>query len=260
MNYCGLQPAVLTVAQVETFVERGYLKVDRLLEPGHVTQLVPLIESRLRQLVSSRQTKQGGGYLMTDPPDVPWASDMYHTRYRRITDDLCGPGRTQAWHRGLGYLPIRFPEPDRATRAWAFESLHVDGNHFHHYVNSAEQALIVLELLTDVEPHGGGTAVIPGSHKMVSRLLRDAGPDGMSCQAIGAAARLQAAGLPVTEITGSAGDVLFMHPHLLHGSSKNLSNQLRLATNHCVSLQEPMCLERLDTTAYSPVEWAIMTA
>ncbi len=63
--------------------------------------------------------------------------------------------------------------------------------------------------------------------------------------------------LPVIECTGRAGDVLFMHPHLFHGSSRNQSSRLRIAGNKCISLVEDMNISRPNRRDYSPVEYLI---
>lgn len=68
------------------------------------------------------------------------------------------------------------------TEAWENRSFtssdldnwHVDGNFFNHFLDSPEQALLVIPFFTDIVPAGGGTFVcsdsIPGIAKHLVRL------------------------------------------------------------------------------------------
>lgn len=58
------------------------------------------------------------------------------------------------------------------------------------------------------------------------------------------------------ELTAQAGDVVMLHPMVLHARSKNLGARVRFITNPCITLYEPMQL----TPARSPVECAIAEA
>lgn len=256
--YAGLPPRILSPVQVDTFIRSGWLVIADLIPAPLVAKIRPLIEARLAAVtdLAELRSKPWAGYLLKDSPVGPPTDQVVNPRYRTIIDDLCGAGRTQLWGEGLGYMPIRFPE---AGTTWSAKELHVDGIHFHHHVDSREQGLIAVELWTDIAPQGGGTALVEGSHHLISRLLAAAEPEGLDCASLGAQARAAASHLPVIETHGRAGSVLFMHPHLLHGSSTNLSQQVRIAGNHCVTLREPMDLSR-PADQLSPVEWSIVHA
>ena len=60
------------------------------------------------------------------------------------------------------------------------------------------------------------------------------------------------------ELTGQIGDVVLIHPFLLHASSQNHSGRARFITNPPVSLKEPMQFDRADPAEFSPVERAIL--
>jgi hypothetical protein len=62
------------------------------------------------------------------------------------------------------------------------------------------------------------------------------------------------------EVTGAAGDMLMMHPHLFHASSPNCTDRVRIAANFCIALNEPMDLRRSHPADYSLVERAIVNA
>lgn len=48
---------------------------------------------------------------------------------------------------------------------------HVDGDFFAHFLDSPEQALLVLPLFTDVRPGGGATALCPAALTEIARYL-----------------------------------------------------------------------------------------
>ncbi|MFI6393292.1 hypothetical protein [Nonomuraea sp. NPDC050540] len=114
-----------------------------------------------------------------------------------------------------------------------------------------------LGYLAPVEPAGGGTVVLAGSHRLVANFLRRAGEaelgrsptvrdailnahpwlDGIRrpgpatervARFVERGARISGIPVRVVELTGEPGDVVFMHPHLLHAPSPNHAATPRL--------------------------------
>ena len=56
------------------------------------------------------------------------------------------------------------------------------------------------------------------------------------------------------EMTGEVGDVILLHPLMLHSASKNSLRIPRIITNPPVSLRAPFCFNRADPREYSLVE------
>ena len=56
------------------------------------------------------------------------------------------------------------------------------------------------------------------------------------------------------EMTGEVGDVVLMHPLMLHTASKNLRRDIRVITNPPVALKEAFCFDRKNKDEYSLVE------
>lgn len=54
------------------------------------------------------------------------------------------------------------------------------------------------------------------------------------------------------ELTGQAGDVVLMHPFMLHATSQNVIGHGRLITNPPITLREPMRFDRADPGELSP--------
>lgn len=248
-----LQPlSELTPDEVAQFITHGWLLVRGLIAPDVVAELVPRISASIQD-----DGSPDGGFLLKDSPRGGATERILTPRYTRIIADLCGPG-AQIGMDSLGYLPIRFPRPEAGS--WQAVGLHIDGIHFHHHIDSREQALIAVELWTDIAAHGGGTAIIPGSHHRVARILAAHEPAGLDCVRLAQLACEACADIAPIEARGRAGDVLMMHPHLLHGSSSNLSPRTRIAGNRCVWLDRPLPWRIPDAAGWTPVGLAINQA
>ena len=59
------------------------------------------------------------------------------------------------------------------------EDWHIEGGWFHHHVWSPEQALLNLFCFSTVDPGGGGTLLVEGSHHVAARILWEAEPQGL---------------------------------------------------------------------------------
>ena len=190
---------------------------------------------------------KGGVAVERDPlPLSVWEETC--TWRKAAVDQLAGEGRAYL-HDFFGWWPILFPGFP-GPGGW-----HVDGSNFHHRLQSKGQALVTLYLFSDIEPGDGGTALACGSHHDVARLLCDAEPEGLSIEALTKSLPEVESGR-VVEVTGSAGDIAFLHPFLVHGFSANRGQSVRFACNPQYPFKEEMNLMRRDGD-HSPVEEAI---
>ena len=173
-------------------------------------------------------------------------------------DDLLGEGRYTA-PVGLGWWPVSFPHLDPSPWAPPTEGWHIDGIQFHHHVNSADQGLLPLFILSDIKQYGGGTVVSAGSHRITARILAEAEPEGLDAREL--SNRVTAFPIEnVRELYGEAGDVALVHPFTLHARSANTGDAVRFICNPCIPLKAPMNLNRSDPKDYSAVEAAIVDA
>lgn len=173
-----------------------------------------------------------------------------------LVDEVLGAGtyrETEAWGPAL----ITFPEsgPWRLpARGW---HLDLPG------AGDAAQpgALRLFGFISDVEPGGGGTLVVEGSHHLVKQMLqRDPVSAALPSKAIlkrltrehGWFQELQSTGarrqdiplwegtdidgirVRVRELTGVAGDVVAMLPWTIHAISPNTSDRPRMMVTHTV--------------------------
>lgn len=138
-----------------------------------------------------------------------------------------------------------------------------------HYLDSPEQALLVIPLWSDIVPSGGGTIICPAGIPVVAKHLYEH-PEGVSPRMTPRAQnpefKSEGPALPwfcdiasrmpdeaFVEVTGEVGDVYLLHPLMLHSASNNTLRKVRVITNPPVSVKEPFCFDRQDGE-YSVVE------
>lgn len=160
------------------------------------------------------------------------------------------------------------PDPPQALGGW-----HVDGDFFVHYLDSPEQALLVVPLFTDIPQRrgAGGTALYPAGTRDIARHLYEH-PEGVCprmhprahpgfrsgrASLFGGIAARGADG-DYVEACGVAGDVYLLHPLMLHSATNNPLRNVRIITNPPVSLKEPFRFDRDDERDYSLVERATL--
>jgi hypothetical protein len=148
------------------------------------------------------------------------------------------------------------------------DNWHVDGDFFVHYLDSPEQALLVIPLWSDIVAGGGGTMICPSAISHVAKHLFD-NPEGVSPrmtprrenpefkEEVGLKWYLDLAKtMPdeaFVEATGVVGDVYLLHPLMLHSASNNMLRRIRVITNPPVSVKDPFVFDREDGN-YSAVE------
>jgi hypothetical protein len=111
-----------------------------------------------------------------------------------------------------------------------------------------------------VEPGGGGTRLVEGSHHLAAGLLWQAEPEGMSTDDFDEplTAALDGAGWPgVVEVAAEEGDVLLAHPLIFHASNPNHGTRPRVMAQPEFSMTEPM---RTDGERSFPVEVPLESA
>ncbi|KAH8804506.1 hypothetical protein F5884DRAFT_822555 [Xylogone sp. PMI_703] len=147
------------------------------------------------------------------------------------------------------------------------DNWHVDGDHFIHYLDSPAQGLLVIPCITDVLENGGATYICPDGIRVVAKYLHD-NPEGVTpymakrgeenkwhefqwfCEQIKDPEKCNL----FQQMTGKCGDVVLMHPLMVHSASRNSLHIPRIITNPVVSLKEPFNFNREDPRDFSLVE------
>ncbi|PPQ75467.1 hypothetical protein CVT24_013318 [Panaeolus cyanescens] len=148
---------------------------------------------------------------------------------------------------------------------------HVDGDFFVHFLDSPEQALLVIPIFSDIVPNGGGTMIAPEGIDLIANYL-SRHPEGVL--PTGHSFTPSTSKFEVhkddpgywshleevkrcknfVEMTGEVGDVVLLHPLMMHSASKNYLRIPRVITNPPVSLKEPFNFNRENPEEYSLVE------
>ena len=135
---------------------------------------------------------------------------------------------------------------------------HKDGDWFHHFLDSPEQALLIIVLWRDIEPKGGGTFFACDSVREMAKLYAGK-PEGGYPTGKDFADALNNC-RDFRELTGKQGDIVLMHPYMLHAVSINTRPEPRVICNVCVSLKEPMNFNRENAEDFSPLERSVLRA
>jgi hypothetical protein len=264
---------VLSDAQVQSFLDKGYLVVPDSLERDIAGRWIDEAYERL-------------GYAKNDPST--WAKDIIWMDHRNklpirevapkawaaILDVVGGEDRLETqvlripesghfstinsfewsdsfivnFHRGSGQP---WQPPSAKVTGW-----HKDGSYFRHFIDSREQALLTIVMWSDMLHQGGGTFIAPDSVRVIARLLYEH-PEGIPARDFDFTMIINQCQV-FEEVTGKAGDFLILHPFMLHASSQNVLNKPRFMTNPPIVLKEPMNLNRANPEDFSLLERATL--
>jgi hypothetical protein len=248
----------LTDQEVDHFLQHGYVVVKNCFDPGSAQAWIDRAWVRF-------------GCDRDNPAE--WVEKRIHLAARTSVDArevaprawnaaaqlVGGEDRLQLpWNWNDGFIANLGVGDDRAWQPPSAEvgGWHKDGDFFRHFLDSPEQGLLTIVLWTAMHHQGGGTFIAADSVPVIARYLA-AHPEGvLSTEFDFEALTRQCTDL--RELTGEAGDVVLMHPYLLHATSQNVIKHGRLITNPPITLREPMQFDRADPAQLSPVERAVL--
>lgn len=254
---------VLSSSQCDQFVEEGFVLVRDAFDCG--------VAEAGTAVVWEAVARHESGWSSPDHPvarfdrfihlqygwrDGPFAH-VVTPRLRSVLDDLLGSGRW-TWNEDFGWWPVLFPG-FAAGKSVQDLGWHVDGDESHPTLRVPEKAVVALFYFSDASMGEGGTAVFPGSHLEVARILADAEPNPLNDDNVRPRIPRPTSENEISEVAAAAGDVLFAHPFLAHASNRNIGGRVRFACNPHVDLLGPLELERADAEQ-SLVERAIARA
>jgi hypothetical protein len=247
--------APLSNSQLEDFVERGWTVLKEAFSPSVAKQVRTELARRVGvDFEDPGCWSQPRIWLQEALTDEPYINALTE-RFQSAVDQLVGADRWRL-RRYMGWWPITFPRfPDPAHR----EDWHVDGM-FRHFINSPELAVLNLFCFSTVEPGGGGTLLVEGSHRIAARVLWEAEPAGLEPPelAVSIGRALATCGWPgVVEVTADEGDVVLGHPLLLHSSNPNHGDRVRVMAQPQFDMIEP---KRTAGSDLSPVEVVLSRA
>ncbi|KAI2612648.1 uncharacterized protein GGS25DRAFT_529275 [Hypoxylon fragiforme] len=278
-------PAPLTPDQKAFFLAHGYLKLTNCFTRAQAADVIDGVWTRLGMSPTDKRTWTKERTNM--PSHRAFDCAAFAPKAWAAICELCGgedrvsaePSRT--WRDSLIVNLGTAAGEGRPVPPQELANWHVDGDFFVHYLDSPEQALLVIPLFTDVEPEGGGTMLCPPAINRVARQLYEH-PEGVSPRMVprahadfgrernlewyAAVARGCGGGGGAekegfVEATGRVGDVYLLHPLMMHSATHNARRAVRIITNPPVSLREPFCFDREEGEGeYSLVERKTMDA
>lgn len=253
-----MHPQPLANAEVDHFIRNGYVVVKDCFSLELAQEWIDRAWVRL-------------GYDRDNPSE--WLEKRIHLATRATVDArafapkafaaavqlLGGEDRIELpWNWGDGFIANLGVGDDRPWQAPTpnMEGWHKDGDFFRHVLDSPEQGLLTIVLWTDMHHQGGGTFIAPDSVPVVARYLAEK-PDGVLPTDFDFREMTRQCN-DLIELTGDAGDVVLMHPYMLHATSQNVIRHGRLITNPPITLREPMQFDREDARSFSAVELAVL--
>jgi hypothetical protein len=260
------QPArALSDAQIQQFIQDGFVRVDRAFPRGLADEAREIMWRDLPCDPDDPTTWTRPVIRLPGYGQEPFRKAVNTPVLHAAFDQLVGRRRWRP-RTGLGTFPVRFPHPDDpGDTGWhvdvSFPGEDCDPGEQRDFsawrvnVTSRGRALLMLFLFSDVGEHDAPTRIRMGSHFDMARLLAPAGEAGLSrlvLDRVGAERRQALA-------TGEAGTVYLCHPFLVHAAQMHRGSVPRFMAQPPLDPAEPFRLHREDGD-YSPVEIAIRRA
>jgi hypothetical protein len=273
------QARTLSTEQIEQFLVDGFLIVPRAFDPELARAWREDANRRIRDEPEkwvrgydpNDAAKSLRNYSPDDPSTWTWGridlegpetvliEEFAPPAWAAICDLLGGPDRikTRTWTNYLilnlrdeAHLEVDEPAPD-------WKSWHIDDPSPFTRLDRIANGLVGIALFDRVLPKSGNTWIAPDS---VGRVARDlaAHPEGVD-YVVNRGSRITTQCKRFVEFTGEPGDVLLMHPLMMHSGAPNRSGRIRWMGNPMIYLNEPLDPFR-PVEEMSPVELAIHRA
>ena len=253
-----MQPQFLTDEQIESFLTRGYVLIPECFSRADAQEWLDEAWVRMGYDAHNPATWEQKRIHMPslESKDV---REFAPKAWRAVCELLGGEERIKLpyeWgnsfiaNLGIGAdRPWEPPSPQ--VSGW-----HKDGDFFRHFLDSPEQGLLTFVIWSDIEPRGGGTFVACDSVPVVARFLAQH-PEGVLPNDFNFQ-NLISQCENFIEMTGKLGDVVLLHPYVLHAVSQNHLGVARFITNPPIALKEPMNFNRENPAEFSLVERAVL--
>lgn len=164
----------LTEEQKAHFLQHGFVRIPNCFSPEKAAEWTDNVWVRLGYSPTDKSTWAKERINMPHHRSEPartfapkaWAAicelcggeDRISEDFADWRDSLIVNLGTQEWEG-------RSPDPKD------LDNWHVDGDFFVHYLDSPEQALLVIPLFSDIRPGGGGTMICPQAIPYIARHL-----------------------------------------------------------------------------------------
>ncbi|OQE22726.1 hypothetical protein PENFLA_c012G00677 [Penicillium flavigenum] len=256
----------LTEEQKKHWLKHGFIKIPQCFTREAAAAFTSSVWTRLGVSPIDKSTWTKEKVNMPGHTTVN-VEEFAPKAWHAICDLVGGADRVADWCKDWkdGWI-VNMGKPEYSPQdTLDFRSLgdwHNDGDWFIHFLDSPEQALLVIPLFSDIKPKGGGTVICTDGIGLVAKHLYDH-PEGTwpsltSRDAVNVPTeeynywKRWARSPEFTsddsfhEVTGEIGDVFLLHPFMLHSASRNLRRDVRIILNPPVALKEPFNFNRAD--------------
>ena len=245
------------------FAETGLLRLPGAFTPAEAAEMVRVVDRHAERWLASHPTLSWKR-VKRNPAFAPF---LGNDAVRRALDEVFPVG----WQASKSGVQVLYTPPGNGPWALPAGGWHTD-------LGFAERtwppaALKLFGCLGAVEPRGGGTLVLEGSHRLVERWTPSVVPAGGGSrpvwarlmrhdpwlaevyaggghELVGSTHEVDGVPLRVTELTGRPGDVFVLHLHSFHCVAPNASDVPRRMVAAPV-LAQPMRRSSLDATSTS---------
>jgi len=244
----------------QTFLDHGFVAIEGALSQEFCESVASAAFQRMGMVESDRSTWPAGRTGLSVVRN--WQMADVAPAAGAAVEELLG-GRDVVSFSGVqDNLIVNLPDPNAHwfgadEIAHPAAGWHKDGDWFRHFLDSPEQALLVIVFWRDVAADQGATYVAVDSVGPVARLLKEH-PEGLDpAEVLDAVPDVLRQCTDFRALTGRQGTIVFAHPFMLHTASVNATDRPRLISNSSVMLREPMSFARGDG-AYNVVERSIL--
>jgi len=172
----NMQLRVLTPAQVEHFITRCWVQVKEAFPHTQAEKVQDFLWDKLAErgvLRDDRTTWKTPMEFIAENYNGSPFDECATPRLADAITDLVGDGRWIAQHEigWWGWWPINFAIG--ADQVWDVpaDEWHFDSPDNGTHVTSPHQGMLVICLFSELEPRGGGTLILEGSHHVVARFF-----------------------------------------------------------------------------------------
>ncbi|KAK3109415.1 hypothetical protein LTR53_017359 [Teratosphaeriaceae sp. CCFEE 6253] len=261
MPYIDTPEPALTDEQKQFWLEHGYIKLTNCFTRETSEAFSSPVWARLGADPNDKSTWPAKERMNMPGHTVVSCKDFAPKAWAATCELVGGEEKIADWTKDWSdkFIP-NFGKPEYTE--WLdyrdMDNWHNDGDWFVHYLDSPEQALLVIPLFSDIKPKGGGTAICTDGIGLVAKMLYehtaglypslrsredpDLSKDHANRRKIWndwVADPTLTRDESFCEATGEVGDVYLLHPFMLHSASRNLRRGIRIITNPPVSLKEP---------------------